>query len=330
MKVLILHPLGYEDKPRGHEPDHFRDIERELTDRGHEVVPKVGSGVDVAIFNSGVWNIESGTSPYGSDLKRIVEDHTPVVWMDDFDHAGTPESWGRWPGSDDWRDMQTYDFNYHDFAWFGWSISRVGANRILFFMRKMQKSQTYPDYVLPLEYPIFEDFPLASKEDFCSRPVDVCGLANISGPRAISMIGLYHKNLLNRLELDLEIIPHYRRLDYKTEYLPRHRAAKFFLEADASLGSERPLRLITVAAMLRVKSDHRLPFPFTDMVNMVEIGDYDGHISSEDVEKVLSVVRNPDLLYSIYVSGASHMREHYSLAARSKYVVDKIEEFMES
>jgi hypothetical protein len=245
------------------------------------------------------------------------------VWFDHFDHAGSNTSHGRWPGTDDWADMKSYDFDRHDFAWFGWNVSR-GNNPLLYLMRKMQIHQDYPSWVHPIEHPMMEDFPLVSKEELCARPFDVCGLTNIGLTRAVAMIDLYRDG---RLKLDCEIVPSYRRLDYHV-WMDRHRQAKLFLEADASLGSERPLKLITVAPMLRVKSDHRLPFPREDMVHMVEVGDYDGAISRADVDKILSVVSNPDLLYSIYVNGAEHMRRHYSLEARSNYVVDLIEKFV--
>jgi len=330
MKAVMLHPLGYEERPRGHEPDHFKAIEETLIARGHTMVhwwkAQTEERPDVVLFNSGVWNLSTGgTSPYNkSFLYTVLDDRIPIVWFDDFDHAGDDKSQGRWPGSDDWKDMHGYHFASNDFAWFGWNISRPDANRILYFMRKMQIHQDYPDYVHPLEYPIFEDFPLASKDELMARPFDVCGLANLSGPRAQAMIDLYRDR---RLKVDCEIIPHYRRLDYK-EWLDRHRQAKLFLEADASLGSERPLRLITIAPMLRVKSDHRLPFPRQDMFNMLEVGDYDGRIGTNDVNKILSFIRSPSSLYRIYTEGAEHMRKYYSLESRSNYVVDLIEKFV--
>ncbi len=330
MKFVLLHPIDYERRPRGHEPDHMAHLVFTMIERGHMMYgANEIKEADILIFNSGVWNLDHGTSPYDwSALQYVIDHHLPVVWLDDFDHAGDNKSQGRWPGSDDWKDMLSYDWAYHDFAHFGRLVSR-GKNRLLYFMRKMQQHQDYPDYVFPLEYPIFEDYTLASKEAFLDRRFDVCGLANNSGPRAISMTGLYARNcdLKCVLNLDLEIIPHYRRLDHP-DWIARHARAKLFLEADASLGSERPLRLITVAAMLRIKSDHRIPFPFTDMVNMVEIGDYDGRITHDDFKKLCDVLNDPDLLYRIYVGGAEHMRKHYSLEARSNYVVDKIEEFL--
>ncbi len=327
MKAILLHPVGYELRPRGHELDHFQAIEDTMTKRGHEMLqPERIGEADVLMIDNNCWNVDGGgTSPYDWPvLQTVIDKHLPVVYFDNFDHAGTDKCEGRWPGSDDWKDALAYEPDKNHLFHFGWMISRPGANPLLLFMRKMQLSQKYPDYVLPLEYPIFEEYPLVSQQELCARPFDVCGLANLSHTRAVAMIDLYRDG---RLKCDCQVIPDYRRLTHDA-WIDRHRQAKFFLEADASLGSERPMRLITIAPMLRVKSDHKLPFPRTDMVHMVEIGDYDGAISRQDVDKVLTVLHDPDLLYLIYKNGAEHMRKYYSLEARSNYVVDKIEEFL--
>jgi hypothetical protein len=329
MKAIMLHPLGYELRPRGHELDHFQAIEDTMTKRGHTMLqPERIEEADVLMIDNNVWNLDDGgTSPYDWPvLQSVIDRHLPVVYFDNFDHAGSDICQGRWPGSDDWRDALAYDPEKNHLFHFGWLISRPGANPFLFFMRKMQVHQKYPDYVLPLEYPLFEDYPLVSQEELNARPFDVCGLANLSQPRKNAMDGLRADG---RLKLDCELIHDTKRLTHD-DWIDRHRQAKFFLEADASLGSERPMRLMTVAPMLRIKSDHKLPFPRTDMVHQVEIGDYDGHIERHDVDKLLTVLNDPDLLYLIYKQGAEHMRKHYSLEARSNYVVDLIEEFLKT
>jgi len=65
------------------------------------------------------------------------------------------------------------------------------------------------------------------------------------------------------------------------------------------------------------------------MVHQVEVGDYDGNINRNDVDKILSVVTNADLLYSIYVNGAEHMRKNYSIEAYCTYAREKIERFFQ-
>lgn len=323
MKVMMLHPIGYDRVPRGHEPDHFLAIENELSNRGHDVVTADRSGeLDLLLFNSGVWHLNSrdgATSPYDkSVLASVIERRVPVVWFDAFDRCPVSTPWS-------WEDslIRESELNYvstgEDWHRFAREII-AQSHPVLLFMRKMQKDREYPLWVLPLEYPLFIDLPLDSREQFLSRPFDVCGIANLSYPRALAFIGLMKAP---GIRADCEIRPHYRRLPHH-EFMNRHRAARFFIEADASMGSERPMVLSTVAAMLRVTSPHRLPVPREDLVHQVEIGDHDGWIRDEDVQKLRRVLDNPDLCYSIYVEGAEFMRQHYSLHARTRYVVDSI------
>lgn len=330
MNALILHPIGYNDRPRGHEVDHWAHLCETLTKRGHFMLPEDRvSEIDVLIFSSDVWHIDGQgtTCPYNWNvLNAVLRNRTPVVYVDYFDHSGDNKSQGRWPGVEDFIDCKRLEpWPKDQWAKFAWMMSRPGACRHLYLMRKCQIHQDYPKWVYPLEYPILEDFPLTSFEELTNRTIDVCGLANISLQRAQAMLGLY-KHGYEKLRLDVEVVPHYRRVDYNA-WLDRHRNARMVLDVDASLGSERSLRLFSIAPILRVKSDHRLPFPRQDMVHYVEIGDYDGHVSKDDVDKVVSVVRDPELLYRIYAQGAEHMRKHYSLAARSNYVVDLVEKF---
>lgn len=324
MKTFLIHPIGYEQRPRGHEPDHYEDIEKCLRSRGHTLLPPTAASVasiDVMLVDLNVWNLAVGTSPYDAQvMDQAISRRVPIVWFEPFDHGGNEHSEGGWPGANNWHDC---DINpQHDF------YRRIGQSakscRILYFMRKMQIHANYPKCVYPLEYPIFEEYSLATKEELLHRPFDVCGLANLSYPRGLSFLGLQRDK---RIKADCEIIPDYRRLSHDA-WIARHRQAKFFIEADASLGSERPMRLMTVAAMLRIKSDHRIPFPRRDMVHQVEIGDWDGFIRPQDIDKLLLVLNNPDLLYSIYVQGAEHMKKYYSRDARASYAVDLIEKFV--
>lgn len=332
MTVTTIHPLGYERKPHGHHPDLFKELELHLKRLGHWVVPNDQiEHVNVLVFNSGIWAISDDTgkkedvgkySPYNWDiLNYALAKHIPVVFFDNFDYWGTPTYGCTWCGKNDWHDMTK--IQDQDYARFMYAASRPGVCRILYFMRKMQATgQTYPDWVHPLEYPLFDDFPLVSKEELFARPYDVCLLANISWQRLTAAIDLYRDG---RLKVDAQII--HKRLPHH-EWVNRHRQAKLFIEADASMGSERPHRLMTVAPMLRVRSDHRIQFPRQDLVHQVEVGEHEsGNISREDVDKILSVVRNPDLLYSIYVNGAEHMRKHYSIEAYCTYAREKIEQF---
>jgi hypothetical protein len=327
-KVVNIHPIGFHDRPHFHHPNLFEALREPLSKRGHELIPASRiSEADVVNFDTGVWDLadnNDGTprgtySPYDwNALNTVINKKIPVAIHDNFDHRGTDTYFCTWPGRNDWDDL--LPVQHQDWARFLYTIGKA-RHPLIYLMRKMQKSAPYPDWVYPLEYPMFEDFPLVSPESLYNRPYDVCFLGEQSDIRNNAMADLRADG---RLKLDVQHIPSDKRMDYQV-WLDRHRQAKMFMECDCSMGSERPQRLITIAPMLRVLSDHRIPYPREDMVNQVEVGDYDGHLNNEDISKILAVVNDKDLLYNIYVSGAEHMRKFYSLEARSNYVIGYLE-----
>lgn len=324
MRFKFVRPIGQELRPYNHHPDLIKAIGPALVSHGHTETKSIHDA-QVILFDAEIWDrsdndhsLPKGSySPYNqTDLDVTLASGLPIVFFDSFDHHGWPEHHCTWPGKNNWEDCKDNQ------DWGRFMYKAKDRCKILYFMRKMQLSATYPDWVYPLEYPLFNDFPLASKDDLFSRYYDVCFLGETGWIRekAIACI-----RIDGRLKADLDHVPCNQRTTLE-DWIGRHRQSKMFLEIDNTMGSERPMRLMTVAPMLRVKSDHKLPFPRTDMVHQVEIGGYDGTITSNDIDKVLSVVRNPDLLYSIYTQGAKHMREHYSFEARNNYIVDKIEQ----
>lgn len=315
MRVRLLHPDDY--VRMSHEPDHFGAIVEGLRAAGHHIA-KSGP-VDMLLFDSGESDTGSGVmSSYDqSAISSALERRTPVVWFDYFDRCAHPEPWS-------WE-RQLKDEPRGAVNSFARALAASGQP-VLYFMRKMTRGNQYPPWVLPLEFPLFYDSTLQSKDEYLARPLAVCGIANLSYPRAHAFIGLMRAL---GAAADCEVRPHYRRIPLDS-FLARHRAARFYVEADASLGSERTLILPTVAATLRITSQHRIPFERVDMVHQVEIGDYDGWIRDEDVEKLRRVLADGDLCYSIYVQGAEFMREHYALKARTKYVLDAIGNWMRS
>lgn len=326
MNIVCIHPIGYELRPHGHEPDMYAALKPYLEERGHRLIEDINLA-HVILFDSEIWDLgsdgRSGVySPYDMRvLQVVIEKKLPIAFFDHFDYWGTPKYGCPWTGKNDWEQLPKLNWNKQNWAGFMWQVSRPGMCKIIYFLRKMQaEGQTYPDWVFPLEYPLFDYYlPLATKEQLFARPLDLCLLANESQQRVNAMNCLKADG---RLKVDIQMMP--VRIS-KEAWVDRHRQAKMFVECDASMGSERPQRLITIAPMLRVRSDHRIPFPRKDMVHQVVVGDYDGMISKEDVDKILSVTTNPDLLHSIYQQGYDHMAEHYSMGARCNYIIDKIE-----
>lgn len=335
MKVMVLHPVGYENSQHllqafqgvgetdCYNTDPFLAIENEFLNQGHDVITSEHSDeLDLLLFDSGFWwpSLEDeATSPYDQRVvSNVLRRRVPVAWFDPYDRSPGEIPW-RWEDSlASEIDARPASANQH---WYQFAHNLIHAHHpVLFFMRKMQNGRQYPPWVVPLEYPLFLDFAQDSKEDFLARPYDVCGIANLSFPRAMAFIGLLRSL---GVRADCELRPSYRRIGCR-EFILRHRAARFFVEADASMGSERPMVLATVAAMLRITSPHRIPVPRADLVHQVEIGDHDGWIRDEDIEKLRRVLDDGDLCYAIYVQGAEFMRRHYSLDARAQYVMREI------
>lgn len=320
MNLLFAHPVGHDPVHfrNACQPDRWKALENMATSRGHFVFYHAANEADVVVFDSAVRRLCDGTeSPYDWPLlERVLERNLPVVFFDYFDYPHRTLAWS-W---DEMLSNQPLSLRFH------WWIAQLRAreDRILYFNRSMQSSRVYPPWMVPNEFPLFLDEPLASRDEYLARPLDVCSWANEGHKRAQSFLGILRAEALR---CELVIIPHYRRIPH-AEWIERHRRARFFVEADAGQASTRPQYLSTVAAQIRTRTHHQLPVPWTDMVNCVEVGDpIDGWISDEDREKLKAVLADPDLLYRIYESGAGFMRENYSVEAVSMRLMHEIEAF---
>lgn len=327
MNFVNIHPIGYEERGHSHHPDLFAAMDPYLEAAGHKLLPPTHiHEADIVVFDSAVWQLEDGSySPYDwNKLRYVFQNRLPIVFMDNFDHRGWPGFEAPWPGKDNWQPAreiaETQDWARFIVQAADWDIP------IIYFMRKMQLSQEYPEWVYPVEYPLFNDYPLATREEFDARPYDICFLGEASFPRLNALVGLYADG---RMRIDGHRVRSDRRTGFE-EWVDRHRQARLFLEADCSMGSERPQRLMTVAGMLRLKSDHRLPFPRQDGIHQVEFGDYEGNVSRADCDKIVNILNDRELCYRIYTEGAQHMRDFYSMEARCNYIIQKIERYLET
>ena len=186
-------------------------------------------------------------------------------------------------------------------------------------MRKMSKSWEYPGFVRPFElvqYPD-HDFEPACKDDFNRRLHDICFIGGASPWRA----NLACSILTYNQEIFADFFFPFHRIEHE-DWLNRHRAARWFIEADGGgFGSERPYQLITIAPMARMRNDQRMAHPWTDGVNCIEIGDTWGRISGEDGSKLWM---SGDISHGIYLAGIQHMHDHYFPAARSAYLLEQM------
>lgn len=324
MKFAIIHPLGWQTEPHCQTPDLWTPLISELQARGHSM-SSLGEA-DIVLFNLAVWEISPGswTKYNEDDLLTILKGGKKVAFFDHSDHQEVTRfgdiTYGYWPGAD-WERFSP--MLKYEWARLLNAVIELVCCTWIYFLRKMHASKPYPEQVIPLEWPMLDVYPLATKEELFARPEDICFLGNLNTPiRQKAIDGLFADGRLKMHAMHVE--PDNR---YGPEaWLSHHRQCKMFIEIDAqSLGSERPLRLMTVAPMLRVKSDHLLPSPRKDLIHQVEIGKEDGTISEQDIDKVLSVLNDKELLYSIYYRGALHSLDNYSSGPRARYIADNIE-----
>lgn len=187
-------------------------------------------------------------------------------------------------------------------------------NRDIYFVRKMDKTKTYPPNVYPYEYTIQKDFPITTKEELYSRPYDICFIGNESPTRRNVVKGLEEAGF----KMDVHWTSEKGKISHE-EWLNRHRQSKLFLSADGGgFSDERSYQLITIAGFLKNKNNHLQVYPFTDAVSCLEVSE---HPTQEELEGLKAVLNDPDYLYEIYTEGVGHMKKYYSEEARCKYIL---------
>jgi len=307
MNILFISPTGF-SSPGLFEWMHFESF-------GHHIVtdPNIA---DIAFFDS-----HSGFAPYDWNVLDIVlARKIPVVYFDAFDYWGCENTQSSWIGFNNWKPLAEKIAQRQEWAMFLNRSLNAGTLKV-YFMRKMQASQPYPGFVYPLEYCQFPDhmFQPVTKDQLFTRPHDVCFIGASSPWRANLVCSLLQDK---RLKVDcfwpFVRIPH-------DEWLNRHRQAKLFIEADGGgFGSERPYQLITIAPMLRQRNDEKMANPWTGNVNCVEVGNIWGEVTNSEIENIISITRDPDRLYEIYINGIQHMNINYSKTARTTYILNVI------
>lgn len=311
MKIFCLSPIGHTSYRL------FDSFEATFVAQGHQFVENIHEA-DVVFFD-----LHCGFAPYSESAFGIVTNNTPVVVFEAFDWWGTQSQPAPWHGLQSWRSVRE---KRETQSWAN-ALFNFLANKAvkLYFLRKGQLSQRhlYPSFVRPLGIALYPDhvFPLTSKEEFMSRPYDLCfiGAPSVCRANMVASLCKYGATAFNykftafRLEHD--------------EWLRQHRMAKMFIECDGGgFGSERPQQLITVAPMLKNRNDQWLPEPWYDMADCVEVGDEFGSLRPEDMNKMYQVFNDPEKLYDIYRKGVEKMQRVYSEEARSLYVLNCMKE----
>lgn len=308
MKIFVLEPTGQKSYQL------FDTMVETLMSQGHTFIEKA---VDADVIFYDLWNV--GGIYCKRDVDTILFWQKPVVCFDFKDQWGSPLHRPNWWGFDDNKILG--EMSAKDQRWAVHLKQFLEAGLVkLCLMRKMAKSWEYPEWVRPIEVAMWpdHDFEPVSKDELMWRPNEVGFIGNATPWRANAAT-----SLLSRVKSSDFFFP-FHRLPHE-EWLKRHRECRMFMEADGGgFGSERPMQLITIAPMLKIRNDQRMAHPWVDNVNCIEVGRMYGEVTLEEAEWVHKKCYDGEFLHQIYLNGIQHAHDYYTPEARSRYVLEQM------
>lgn len=306
MKFYFISPIDAKS------PGLYETFPETFIAQGHSITDNIHEA-DCVFFDS-----HSGYLPYDWGIIDVVlEKKLPVAYFDAFDYHC--DSSKHWFGFYDYRDLQPL---LHQ-EWAKILNEARQKCKLIYFMRKMQTNADYGTNVYPFEYVQFPDhrYSLTSRHELFNRPFDACFIGAAS-PRRVAFIDSLQND--GRLKLDIQFTT--ERMDH-TEWLERHRRAKFFITADGGgLSDERAYQLMPIAAMLRQKNNQKLVRPWESLNDSVVIGEQDGSVSEDDITMLHNICNDKYFLYSLYLTGNEVMTNDYSEETRAKYILNILKE----
>lgn len=298
MKIYFISPIGYVT------PDLFSSFIPTFESKGHTIVNDV-KDADVVFFD-----LHSRLGGYNWEvLNVVIEKEISVVFWDAWDYGGCQDETSQWFGFNLVRGIEG--------SWTNFFIYALEKCKVVYFMRKMDKTLDYPSWVYPYELCYYKDhdFEPVSKEELFNRPNDICFIGNTS-PTRENVIKDLKDHFKCDFSLGQERLPH-------EEWLNRHRQSKMFLEAcGGGFGSERPYQLITIAPMLRVHSNHLIHEDFLDGEDCWEINEIPSEVNIESLKFLL----NSQVLYQIYLKGIERMKTYFNEEYRANYILSVLKQ----
>lgn len=288
-RFYFISPIEYST------PLFFDTFEKPFKEKGHEIVDDA-KDADIILFD-----MHTRIGRYDDEIISKAA-NKPIAFFDAWDY-GT---------------MHKDGFPYINHDQINSLIGRMNKFNvpIVYFVRKLENKFVGAGfYPYELIYYPDHDFPLVSKDELFSRKIDFCFIGNTSPTRENFINGLLKYNIFNAdTQFNLgERVEH-------NEWLNRHRRAKFFITAcGAGLSDERQYQLITIAPMLRNRSNHFRLNDFIDMVDCVEI---DENPTDADCEKISKILNNKDGLYEIYLAGVKKMKQYFNSEYRANYILN--------
>lgn len=288
MRIYFISPIGLKT------PNLFDSFIPTFIQQGHSIVE------DVKDSNCVFWDLFSWLGNF--DIKYlcdVINNKIPVVFFDAVDYgAMSKEKW--------------WYFNKAKDAWHEIINNCVTTC----FMRKMDKTLDFPNWVQPYEVCYYKDhdFKPVSKEELFKRPFDICLIANTSPTRV---------NVVNGLKdhFKCDFILGEERLSHEA-WLNRHRLSKFFISADGGgFSDERAQQLFSISPMIKQINNQLVLNDFISGVDCIKI---DEHPSREDILELSNILNNKDKLYSIYLKGIERMKTYFSEEFRANYILETL------
>jgi hypothetical protein len=289
--------------PISHKSDYLYDtLVPTFISEGHSIVDDIEKA-DFVFYD--LW-VGCGEYDRGVIAKAIVM-RLPVYVFDFFDFNDRVT----------WQGFSNFENVKHE--WWAYNLLLFLKTGLVktYFMRKMNKTLKYPDYVKPIEHIIEYYFGEVSESDLFNREFDICFIGNTSPERrsVVSELQKYFK-------CDIHWTNENGKLSHE-DWIKRHYSSKMFLEADGGgYGSERPFKLMSTAIMLRQKNNMFRLNDWGDGDSSIDIKEVPTRFDIEDLQLLLS---EPETLYSIYKKGNENLKTYFTAEARAKYVLNSIQ-----
>lgn len=186
--------------------------------------------------------------------------------------------------------------------------------KLIYFIRKGDKTLTYPDFIYPYELVMYPDhiFSIVTKEELFERPNDIFFIGNTSPTRRNICSGLQEYFKCDFV-IGEERIPH-------DQWLNRARQSKLFISAcGGGFSDERVYQLSFIAPQLRNKNNQLRLNDFEDMEDCIEVSE---NPTPGDIQKIKSVISNSYMLHDLYLRGVDKMNTYYNSEYRANYILN--------
>ncbi len=236
-------------------------------------------------------DLYSNLKPFDDTVGSILKSNNiPLVMFDATDYGGMSK-----------ERFDEKHYNWHN------------CKKIV-FIRKMDKTVKYPEYIYPYELIMYPDhvFEPVSKEELFNRPVDICFIGNIS-PTRLNVTNGLKDNFICDFVLGEERIPH-------NDWLNRAMDAKMFLTSDGGgFGDERPYQLMYISPMVRQRNDQLIIHNFRDGLECIEVSE---NPTTQEIKILKDVLSDADMLYDIYLAGIKRMEKYFNADYRTNYILE--------